>query len=70
MWISLTIRGQGKTVIDFSKVLHVNEHRDGTVVAFSPTLPTKENITVSKTIVVQEPIAIIEKLLKAKSPRL
>ncbi len=68
MWIALTTTGKASTLVDFSKVLHVNEHASGTQIHFSPTLPSRDGVITSKLLYVEESLASIAKALKARTP--
>lgn len=68
MWIALTTTGNAKTLVDFSKVLHVNDHASGTQIHFSPTLPSRDGVITSKLLYVQESLTSIAKALRAKTP--
>lgn len=60
MWISLMTTKQTRTLVNFSEVLHVNEHPTGSQIIFANSQPA---------IYVQEPIETIEKILKTRKPR-
>ncbi len=68
MWISLTTTSKAKVVVDFSKVLHVNEHKSGTQIHFSPTLPSRDGVITSKLLYVEESLASIANILKSRAP--
>lgn len=69
MWISLTTTNQIKTVVDFNKVLHANDHPNGTQIVFDATVSDKQNAPTSKILYVLEPIDAIERALRAKKAR-
>ncbi len=65
MWILLTTTGKAKVVVNFAEVLHVNEHKNGTQIHFSPTLPSRDGVITSKLLYVEESLASIARQLKA-----
>ncbi|RVG73034.1 hypothetical protein CN223_26755 [Sinorhizobium meliloti] len=69
MWISLTTTNKTKTVVDFSKVLHANDHPNGTQLVFEAMVPDKNSIPTFKILYVVERIEVIEKALRAKKAR-
>ncbi|MBP1884776.1 hypothetical protein [Sinorhizobium mexicanum] len=70
MWISLTTTNQTKTVVDFSKVLHANDHPNGTQIVFDASVPDKDNgAPTPKIIYVVERIEVIERTLRARKAR-
>jgi len=69
MWISITLPNGNKSLVDFSKVIQLVEHRDGTQLLFDLVVPNKEGVVTVKHLVAKEPISAIARLLKAKAIR-
>jgi len=69
MWILLTATSKANVLVDFSKVLHVNEHKSGTQIHFAPTLPSRDGVITSKLLYVEESLESITRSLKGRRPK-
>ncbi|QHG73104.1 hypothetical protein DQW09_24990 (plasmid) [Ensifer adhaerens] len=70
MWISLTTTKQKSILVNFTEVIEVVDHANGTQIIYRVAEPTKAGVASPKTIYVQESIDDIEKALKPRKLRL
>lgn len=66
MWIKLTLKTGTETSIDFSKVLYISRHSEGTQIFFEQLYTDEKSTTRFKSIVVKQDISKIDRMLKPK----